>query len=198
MTWKPPNIKQSPSLVPPSQEKKNPPSKFASLISWIGNFQISQKIPTPLEKKKRDRSTSFFSSYSSPHPCPPPFPHLFRPLNLRIHTGINPRQPTPCHLLHTHTFTPPPHHPRAGNAYAWSFVDSDYRSDWISGRKRNSASRLRGGVKAWDSFSFEGTEMGVGGTVAGKVFGSFEAFGARLAREWFWRRFGSEDDGADW
>lgn len=45
--------------------------------------------------------------------------------------------------------------------------------------------KVTGGVNAWDSFSFEGTEMGVGGTVAGKVFGSFEAFEARLAREWF-------------
>lgn len=42
-----------------------------------------------------------------------------------------------------------------------------------------------GGVEAWDSFRFEGAEMAVGGTVAGQVLRSFEAFGARVAREWF-------------
>lgn len=52
-------------------------------------------------------------------------------------------------------------------------------------------------VKAWNPFSFEGAEMGVGGSVAGQVFGSFEAFGARVAGKWFGSRFGSEDEGAD-
>lgn len=53
------------------------------------------------------------------------------------------------------------------------------------------------GLKAWNSFSFESAKMGVGGSMAGEVFRSFEAFGARVAGERSRTRFGSEDKGAD-